>query len=600
MSEEKQTTTKRHKEKKDAFKGWGIAWRYISANRKELKVLVWLGVFSALANGSVPYVAGKFFDAIVEPSMIILGDLDVALWVALLFVWGVFQVIALTIDWVWDVRNEKFGSAIFVDYKSEAFSRLLLLPTEFHKGRKMGEVMEGINRAGNGLYSIVSRVVVDLAPKFLSIAVGLGFTFYMNIHLAVVLLVGVVLYVFVLVRTVPRAVPLQRKTHKAWQKAYGVIHEATGNIAMVKQFAAEFFEKAKIQKKLGYANSLGLTLERIWTNIRFSSRAIVFGVQLIIFILSVFAIQAGTMTLGELLAFNAYSAMVFGPFVILGQNWQTLQNGLVALEGAEIILTLPSEEYEPKGSIVPKMTHGAIEFKNVSFGYKKGNQVLHGVNFTAEPGQMVALVGESGAGKSTLIDLISAYYFPTKGEVFVDGVSTSNWNLSALRGMIAIVPQEVSLFHDTIEKNLAYGPKSHTKAALVRAAHEAHADVFIDKFPKKYEQVVGERGVKLSVGQKQRIAIARAILRNPKILILDEPTSALDSETEKFVTEALDRVMAGRTTFVIAHRLSTVRRADKILVLEGGKIIEYGTHDELMAIENGNYRHRYELHVGLV
>jgi len=134
----------------------------------------------------------------------------------------------------------------------------------------------------------------------------------------------------------------------------------------------------------------------------------------------------------------------------------------------------------------------------------------------------------------------------------------------------------------------------------VRAAHEAHADVFIDKFPKKYEQVVGERGVKLSVGQKQRIAIARAILRNPKILILDEPTSALDSETEKFVTEALDRVMAGRTTFVIAHRLSTVRRADKILVLEGGKIIEYGTHDELMAIENGNYRHRYELHVGLV
>jgi len=422
----------------------------------------------------------------------------------------------------------------------------------------------------------------------------------MNKSLAIVLLLGVVLYIFILIRTVPEAVPLQRKTNKSWQKAYGAVHEAVDNIAMVKQFAAEFFERAKARKKFEDAKSIGLTLERIWTNIKFSSRTIVFVVQLIIFILSVLFIQAGLMTIGELLAFNAYSAMVFGPFVILGQNWQTLQNGLVALETAEDVLSLPSEEYEPKGSVVPKVTHGAIEFKNVSFSYKKGNEVLSGVSFTAMPGQMVALVGESGAGKSTLIDLVSAYYFPTKGAVIVDGVRTDKWNLRALRGIIAIVPQEVSLFNDTLEKNLAYGVKKHTKAAIERAVREAHADTFIEKFPKKYAQVVGERGVKLSVGQKQRIAIARAILRNPKILILDEPTSALDSETEKFVTEALDRVMAGRTTFVIAHRLSTVRRADKILVLEGGKIIESGTHDELMSIEGGNYRRRYELHVGLV
>lgn len=586
--------------KEDVFKGWGIAWRYISANRKELKVLVWLGIFSALANGSVPYIAGKFFDAIVKPDTILAGSMDVSLWVALLFTWSILQLLALAADWVWDVKNEKFGMRIFVDYKTESFSRLLLLSTEFHKGQKMGEVLEGINRASTGLYSIVGRIVVDLAPKFLSIVVGVCFAFYMNVHLAIVLLLGVALYVFVLARTVPKAVPLQRKTHKSWQKAYGAIHEAIGNIAMVKQFTAETFEKTKIRKKYEEANSLGITLERIWTNIRFSSRTIVFGVQLIVFILSVFAIQAGTMTLGELLAFNAYSAMVFGPFVVVGQNWQTLQNGLVALERAEEILALPAEEYEPKGSVVPKETRGEIEFKNVSFSYNKGSQVLHGVNFTARPGQMVALVGESGAGKSTLIDLVSAYYFPAKGEVLVDGVSTSKWNLSALRGMIAIVPQEVALLNETIEKNLAYGPKKHTKAAITRAVHEAYANVFIDKFPKKYAQVVGERGVKLSVGQKQRIAIARAILRNPKILILDEPTSALDSETEKFVTEALDRVMAGRTTFVIAHRLSTVRRADKILVLEGGKIIESGAHDELMAIEGGSYRHRYELHVGLV
>lgn len=590
-----------HNKKRDASKGWAVLWKYLLGYRKELTTLSVLGVVSALANGSVPYVAGRFFDAIIKPSTVFAGtQYPMPLWVALLSVWGVLQMVAIAVDWMGDIKNEQLSIRIFADYKVAAFLKLLSFPLAFHKDRKMGEVMERINRAGNGFSMISNRLIIGLAPQFFSIVIGFGFAFYMNIQLASVLSLGVLFFLLILIRTVPQAVPLQRNAQKNWGKAYNIAHEAVTYVSMVKQFAAEVFQGLKIKNQFKRASELEIFMERIWSKISFSRRVIVLITQLSIFVLSVFAIQAGTMTLGELLAFNSYAAMVFGPFVVLGQNWQILQNGLITLERAEETISTQPEDYTPTDSVSLKEVRGAIEFKNVSFAYKKGSQVLYDVSFTASPGQVVALVGESGAGKSTLIDLISAYYFPAKGTITVDGVPTSKWNLRVLRGMIAIVPQEVALFNDTIEKNLAYGPKKYTDAAIKRAVKDAHADIFIEKFPKKYAQVVGERGVKLSVGQKQRIAIARAILRDPKILILDEPTSALDSETEKYVTDALDRVMAGRTTFVIAHRLSTVRRADKILVIDNGKIVESGTHDELMAIEGGNYRHRYELHVGLI
>ena len=227
-----------------------------------------------------------------------------------------------------------------------------------------------------------------------------------------------------------------------------------------------------------------------------------------------------------------------------------------------------------------------------------GKRVLQNL-FSGKRRRNIALVGESGGGKSTLIDLISGYYYPTKGKVFIDGNDTRKLNLESLREHIAVVPQEVVLFNDTIMTNIKYGNFRASDVLAKAAAERASANVFIEKFPQQYKQMVGERGVRLSVGQKQRIAIARAILRDPKILILDEPTSALDSKTERFITESLEGLMRGRTTFIIAHRLSTVRKADRIFVIDEGLIVEMGTHDELMAIMGGNYRNRYELHVGL-
>ena len=304
------------------------------------------------------------------------------------------------------------------------------------------------------------------------------------------------------------------------------------------------------------------------------------------------------MTIGELMAFNAYAAMIFGPFTTIARNWQAIQNGIVNIQATEKILQTAPENYDAEGSVKLDMK-GDITFKNVFFQYEAGKQVLEDISFTVKAGQVVALVGESGVGKSTLIDLISAYHFPTKGEVLIDGHDIKDINLRSLRSQIAVVPQEVVLFNDTLKMNIQYGNFQATDEEVRQVATKAHALDFIEKFPQKWEQLVGERGVKLSVGQKQRIAIARAMLRNPRILVLDEPTSALDAGSEKIITESLDELMKGKTTFIIAHRLSTVRKADCIFVFKEGRIIESGTHDELCKIEGGEYRRLYELQIGL-
>ncbi len=585
----------------DTTKGWRILWKYLSVYRRELAITAVLGVFSALANGSVPFIMGKFLDAIIVSHTVFEGTtFSMPFWALMLGVWGVIQLVAIGTDWKNEKVDMKISYQVYGEYRANAAAYLLQLPMRFHKDSKPGEISEAIDRAAQAFQSILGNVVIELTPKFLSIIIGLGFAFFMNTMLASVLLLGILVYILVLFRMVPEAAPLQREMHKSWRKLRESVHQAINNMLSVKQFGSEDYQKNIFLQKALKATEITGKINVIWSNIGFSQRSIVVLTQLIIFVSSVYLIQAGSMTIGELLAFNGYAMLVFGPFVILGRNWQNLQNGLVAIEYAEKILSEKPEDYSPVDAVKDFKFTGAIKFENVSFGYKKGQKVLDSVSFETKPGEMVALVGESGAGKSTLIDLISGYYFPTGGRVTIDGHSTKKIDLKFLRKNIAIVPQEVALFHDTVKMNIAYGSFTAKDSAIKKAAQVAHAHEFIESFPKKYETVVGERGVKLSVGQKQRIAIARAVLRDPKILVLDEPTSALDSETEKLVTDALNHVMAGRTTFVIAHRLSTVRRADKILVLEKGKIIESGTHEELMKIDSGSYRYRYELHIGLV
>lgn len=573
--------------KENLYTGFKVLMKYIGQYRGEIILLSVMGVLSALGNGLIPFITGKFFDSIMTQG-----------YMSLLVLWTVVQLVTYLLDWRINILSEKFSNIIWLDYLSNGFGYLLLLPISFHKTNKIGEVSNKINVAASALETIAGRIVIDLSPQILSIVIAFAVAFYLNPLLASILLVGVIVYVFIFSTQIKNTGTYQKEYWDALNFVFGESFDVVGNTFAIKQASAEDYERNKLSVKMKSAVPLWMRLTNVWGALTLYQRLTILATQLIIFIVSVVYINAGTMTIGELIAFVSYASMVFGPFVVIARNWQTIQNGIVNIQETEKILSLATEPYEKQGSKAFDL-QGDIELKNVFFKYEEGKQVLENISFKVKAGEVVALVGESGVGKSTMIDLISGYHFASQGEVLIDGHNIHEVNIKRLRQQIAVVPQEVVLFNDTIKMNVKYGRFDATDDEVKTAAIKAHALDFIEKFPEKWNQVVGERGVKLSVGQKQRVAIARAMLRSPRILILDEPTSALDAGSEKIITESLDELMKGKTTFIIAHRLSTVRKANQILVFKEGKIIESGTHDELLKLDGGEYRRLYELQIGL-
>lgn len=584
--------------KENLYTGFKVLLRYLGQYKKSIFILSIMGILSAIGNGVIPYVAGKFFDSIISPSSIEIFGTIVSLYIFFLIIWSVIQLITYTLDWKINITSEYLSNTIWLDYLSNGFGFLLNLPMSFHKKNKIGEIGNKINTAAGALETIAGRIVIDLAPQILSIVIALGIAIYLKPILAIVLIAGLVTYVFVLISKVKPLAGIQKDYWEQISFLWGDAFDVIGNTLAIKQATAERYEQKRIQDKSKLAVPLWMKMTKVWGTLNLYQRFTILITQIIIFVLSIVYIQKGIMTIGELLAFNAYASMVFGPFITIARNWQTIQNGIINIQETEKILDTEQEHYEPKDPVDVDLK-GGVEFKNVSFHYDKEKPVLKDISFKVNAGEVVALVGESGVGKSTLIDLISAYHFANEGEVLIDGQDIKRVNLFKLRSGIAVVPQEVVLFNDTIKTNIKYGNFEASEEEIISAAKKAHAIDFIEKFPEKWNQTVGERGVKLSVGQKQRVAIARAILRNPKILILDEPTSALDAGSEKIITNSLEELMAGKTTFIIAHRLSTVRKADKIMVFKDGKIIESGKHAELLKIEDGEYKRLHDLQIGL-
>ena len=580
------------------YTGFKVLMRYLSRYRKDITILSIIGILSAVGNGVIPYIAGKFFDSIITPSSITILNIIFPLYVALLILWTIIQLTTYIFDWRIQIKSEVLGEYIWMDYMSNGFGFLLNLPVSFHKRNKIGEIGQKINNAAGSLERIASRTVIDQTPQILSIIIALVVAFILKPLLAMFLVVGLATYLYILYKNTKPLGGYQKDYFDKVNQFYGDAYDMIGNTMAVKQATAEEYEREKLNKQTKEMLPIWAKQIKVWAELSMYQRITILCTQILIFIVSIYYIHLGVMTLGELLALNAYAAMIFGPFIAIARNWQTIQNGIISIQETEKILALDIENYEPKHSKEFEV-RGDISFSNVSFQYDEGKPVLSDISFSVKVGEVIALVGESGVGKSTLIDLVSAYHFPTQGKVTIDDHPIESLNLRSLRSQIAVVPQEVVLFNDTINTNIKYGNFHATDEQMENAAKKAYAHDFIEKFPNKWEQLVGERGIKLSVGQKQRIAIARAILRNPRILILDEPTAALDAGSEKIISDSLDELMKGKTTFIIAHRLSTVRRADKILVFKEGRLIESGKHEELITREDGEYRRLYELQIGL-
>lgn len=381
--------------------------------------------------------------------------------------------------------------------------------------------------------------------------------------------------------------------HRVWQRwgrLNALLNESLSGFRIVRAFAQEHREISRFSQRSSELISSVITVERTWAMLFATISLFTAMGTLLVWYLGGRQVLGEEMTLGTLMAFLFYLGMFYAPLQALSWliNWAS--RSLTAAERLFEILDTPPETDEPDVISVPKI-EGRVEFKNVVFGYEKHRPVLKGVNFTVEPGEMVGLVGHSGAGKTTTINLICRFYDVDEGQILIDGIDIRKIQRSDLRRQIGLVPQDTFLFSGTIAENITFAKPNATKEEIIRAAKIANAhDFIVTQKPDGYDTQVGERGQGLSVGERQRIAISRALLPDPRIIILDEATSQVDVETERQIQEAIERLVKGRTTFAIAHRLATLRSANKLIVLKEGQIAEIGTHDELMQKQGEFYR----------
>jgi subfamily B ATP-binding cassette protein MsbA len=568
----------------------GAAWRearaLLRAHRHRLAAGFVLMLIGRLAGLVLPLSSKYLIDEVI-------GRQRTALLVPIALAGGIATAIqagtAFALSQILGVAAQR----AITEMRKRVQAHVVRLPVRYFDATQTGVLVSRIMSDAEGIRNLVGTGFVQLVGGILTAVLGLGVLFYVNWRLTVVTMIvlgifgGGMAYAFRTLR------PLFRERGRINAEVTGRLTEALGGIRIVKSYTAEKREEIVFAKG---AHRLFRNIARSMTGVSATTS----GSNLVVGVIGVLMvwiggrdILAGRMTLGDFFMYIFFIGLVAAPLVSIAAIGTQITEALAGLDRIREILDTPTELDVDRATAPLPPIRGHVVFDDVWFAYHEGQPVLKGVSFEARPGTTTALVGPSGSGKSTLIGLVMAFNRPTRGRVLVDGRDLATVPLRAYREQLASVLQESFLFDGTIAENIGYANPSASFEEIKTAARIAHCEEFIERFPDGYDTIVGERGVRLSGGQRQRVSIARAILANPRILILDEATSSLDSESEELIQDGLRALRSGRTTFVIAHRLSTIRSADQILVLDGGEIVERGTHAQLLA-RGGRYRQLYD------
>jgi len=574
------------KKRLSASAAWREARELVWAHRRRLGIGLGLMLVGRLAGLVLPASSKYLIDEVIGQNR---TDLLLPIALAAGAATLVQAVTSFSLSQILGVAAQR----AITDMRKRVQERVMRLPIRYFDSTQTGVLVSRIMTDADGIRNLVGTGLVQLVGGLVTAAMGMVVLFWLNWHLTTITLLvlgafgGGMAYAFRTLR------PLFRERGRINAEVSGRLTEALGGIRIVKSYTAERREAIVFAKG---AHRLFRNVAKSMTGVSATTAGstVVIGIVGVLMIwLGGRAIIAGEMTLGELIMYIFFIGLVAAPLVSIASIGTQITEALAGLDRIREILDMPTEIDEDARRQSLDQIRGEVAFDGVWFEYTAGQPVLRGVSFRAAPGTTTALVGSSGSGKSTLISLVMAFNRPTRGRVLVDGRDVAEVRLRDYRAQLASVLQDNFLFDGTIAENVGYARPGATLDDIKAACRIAHCDEFINRFPDGYQTIVGERGIRLSGGQRQRVSIARAILANPRVLILDEATSSLDSESEQMIQDGLRRLRSGRTTFVIAHRLSTIRSADQILVLEAGEVVERGTHAELLAL-NGRYRQLHD------
>jgi len=566
-------------------------WVFVRPRRKLLALGFVLMAINRLAGLVLPSSLKFLFDDIILKRRVqLLGPLVLA-------VLGATVVQGIT-DFSLTQLLSKEAQRLITELRRQVQEHVGRLAVSYYDSTKTGALVSRIMSDVEGLRNLIGTGLVQFAGGILTALFALIILLHISVSLTVLALVILATLGVALNRAFGVIRPIFRQRSKINAEVTGRLTESLAGVRVVKGYHAEKSE-AKVFAQ-GAERLLQNVLKTLTATSVMSLASIVLlgGVSSLIMYFGARKILAGSMSPGSFVQYTAFLALLIAPvFQMVGVGTQ-LTEAMAGLERTRELMEMMPEDEDARRTVALGRLNGEVVFEDVNFAYNAGRDVLHEIAFSARPGTVTALVGPSGAGKSTVIGLISAFYLPSFGRVLVDGVDLATVRLDSYRTQLGVVLQDTFLFDGTIRENVAFSRPHSLEDRILAACRIARVDEFAETLEKKYDTVIGERGVKLSGGQKQRVSIARAILADPRILILDEATSSLDSESEALIQEGLAYLMQGRTTFVIAHRLSTIRRADQILVMEAGRIVERGTHDSLLPLR-GRYFDLYTKQYGL-